>query len=334
MARASRQPIYLDRVLDDPGLVRRLVERNSPYFPVQRYFNGAAEFAAISGQAPETMIIAPNFRGDWADPQRRVEGVEPLLFHDGLIESAARLFSSTVVRPRLLFANITWQLPFEQGAGHTDIPAFRGIDRSRYPVWFLSVMGHSGLFEDERIRIATAVAWFYEGSDGGFTYWPDGPEAPPHIHEGAINNTAIVGDNDLMYHRVRPVGPPSAGMLTNLSIDTELAHRGGDDWEVRRGEVVARPRFAELRVSVSWKAYVFRDASEERLFHDGSADLSFDAVLERLYADLEERGTPVPRQLDPLRDPEFVRLLATTYMHYPTVFAPPREDGGEQRSHA
>ena len=67
-------------------------------------------------------------------------------------------------------------------------------------------MGHSRLFEKERVEIATAVAWFYRGKDGGFTYWPDGPDRPPRVHEGDLFNTAIMGDNDRMYHRVRPVG--------------------------------------------------------------------------------------------------------------------------------
>ena len=58
--------------------------------------------------------------------------------------------------------------------------------------------------------IATAVAWFYEGEDGGFEYWPDGPEQAPSLHEGRIFNTAIIGDNDRMFHRVRPTGDPAA----------------------------------------------------------------------------------------------------------------------------
>ena len=67
-------------------------------------------------------------------------------------------------------------------------------------------MGHSGLFEEERIDIATAVAWFYEGSDGGFTCWPDGPDAPPVVHEGDIHNTAIMG-NWHPYNRIDPDQP-------------------------------------------------------------------------------------------------------------------------------
>jgi len=79
------------------------------------------------------------------------------------IEAAAKLVGTRRVRPQAVYSNLTWQIPFDQGAGHTDVPAFRGIDRTRYSIWLLHAMGHPGLFEAERIRIATAVSWFYRG---------------------------------------------------------------------------------------------------------------------------------------------------------------------------
>ena len=81
---------------------------------------------------------------------------------------------------------------------------------------FLTIMGQTGLFEAERVKVATAVSWFYRGADGGFEYWPDGPGGASVVHEGAIHNTGIVGDNDFMWHRVRPVGRPEDGMATAL----------------------------------------------------------------------------------------------------------------------
>ena len=185
MHRRPRPPIPIAPVLDDPDQIRRLVERHAPYLPVQRYFRSDAEFDASSGTRPDggAAIIAPNFRGDWAFDRPLVDGVEPLLNHSGFVEAAGKLFDSSLVRPQIVYVNLTWRLPFDQGAGHIDVPAFRGIDRTRYPIWLLNAMGHSGLFEEERIRIATAVAWFYRGADGGFTCWPDGPDAPPVVHE-------------------------------------------------------------------------------------------------------------------------------------------------------
>jgi hypothetical protein len=220
-----------------------------------------------------------------------------------------------------VYSNITWQLPFDQGRGHTDVPAFVGVDRRVYPTWLLSVMGHSRLFEKERVEIATAVAWFYRGKDGGFSYWPDGPDRPPRLHEGDLFNTAIMGDNDRMYHRVRPVGARKDGMLGGMTLETRLEHDGGEDWAIREaGETRARMRFEALRISVSWKGYVYRDA-EQRRRHDSGADgLDLDQVVDRFDSDLTARGIDFRPPSDPLHDEPFVEVLTRAYVREPTVF--------------
>jgi hypothetical protein len=313
-------PIFIDSLLDEPEVFRTLIERHSPYYPVQRYFSSDAEHRASSGSG-SSMIVAPNFRGDWAYDKPLVEGAELLLDHPVLCEAARQLFDTPWVRPQIVYTNLTWQLPFDQGNGHTDVPAFRGIDRTAYPIWILNVMGHSGLFEDERINIATAVAWFYRGSDGGFTYWPDGPDQPPKVHEGEIFNTAVMGDNDRMYHRVRPVGERRDGMLVDMTLDTRLEHAGDDQWIVSdSGKQRAAMSYADLRISVSWKAQVFRDERERDRVDDHSDDLAFSGALERFYDDLNDRGTVFQRPSNPLEDADFVDLLAATYVQEPSVF--------------
>ncbi|MGE4605816.1 MAG: hypothetical protein AAEJ52_03635 [Myxococcota bacterium] len=316
----SLPPIFIDCVLDDPGIFRDLIERHSPYWPVQRYFANDAEYRASSGGGQE-MIIAPNFRGDWAYDTPLVDGADSLLEHAGFANAAAQMFDTSLVRPQIVYTNLPWQLPFDQGGGHTDIPAFRGVERTHYPIWILNAMGHSRLFEPERVQIATAVAWFYRGTDGGFTYWPDGPDRPPKIHEGDIFNTAVVGDNDRMYHRVRPVGARDKGFLMGMTLDTRLEHRGGDDWIVsdadeRRAELC----YDDLRISVSWKAQVFRDEHERKLYDEHLDDIGIDEVFERFYDDLDARGVPFKRSNEPLDDPEIIDLLAQTYVREPTVF--------------
>lgn len=317
MPTLPRPPIVMDRVLDDPGLVRHLVERHAPYWPVQRYFGNAAEYAALSGAMDATaMPIAPVFRGNWAEGRPLVDGVEPLLGHPGLRDAAARLFGGTVVRPYIVYVNLTWQLPFAQGVGHTDVPAFRGLDRSRYPITFLSLMGHSGLFEDVRVRIATAVAWFYAGGDGGFEYWPDGPDAPSRVHEGAITNTAIVGDNDFMWHRVRPVGRLADGM-PSLTRESLLVRRD-DGWAIVDGDAtLATLPFEQLRISVSWKALVFDDAADAARYDAHREDIDLAEVVRRFRADLDARGIACDVPADPVHDAGFTRLLARTYVRQP-----------------
>ena len=313
-------PILIDEVLDDPGVFRRLIERHSPYYPVQRYFAGNAEYRSSSGQG-DAMIIAPNFRGDWAYDEPLAEGSEVFLHHEGFVEAARQLFATKIVRPQIVYTNLTWQLPFHQGGGHTDVPAFRGIDRTLYPIWFLGMMGHSGLFENERINIATAVAWFYEGADGGFEYWPDGPDQPSKVHEGQVFNTAIVGDNDRMFHRVRPVGSRSEGLLHGMTLETRLEHLGGNAWRIAEGdETRAALQYEKLRISLSWQGQVFRNEEERRTVDEHLDDLSLDEVLDRFAADLEARGIAHAQPDDPLHDQDFIDTLSRTYRREPTVF--------------
>ncbi len=317
-----RPPIYLEHALDEPGRVRELIEQTAPHLPVQRYFKSAAEMRSQSGSGEAgAMLIAPNFRGDWFTHDIQVEGVAPILENPNFIEAAGKLFGSELVQPCNVYSNITWQLPFDQGQGHTDVPAFLGIDRTQFPTWFLSAMGHSGLFEEERVDIATAVAWFYEGGDGGFTCWPDGPDQPPRVHEGNIFNTAFVGDNDRMYHRVRPVGVRDDGMLMGMSLDTTLEHDGGNRWAIRQdGETRAEIDWSALRISVSWKAYVYRDAKQRRAHQEGRGGLDLDAVLDRFFDDLRSREIAFSPPAEPLHDESFVVLLTASYVKTPTVF--------------
>lgn len=321
MDQLPRTPVLIPELLDDPELVRRLVADHGPYWPVQRYMANAAEYATLSGNDEAAQVIAPVFRGDWAVEGRCLVPVEELLHHPVLIDGARRLFDAEIVRPQTIYVNLTWQLPFAQGAGHTDIPAFRGVDRTSHPVTFLTLMGASGLFEKERVKVATAVSWFYRGTDGGFEYWPDGPDSPSVIHEGSIDNTAVVGDNDFMWHRVRPTGRPEDGMVT-LSLDSELRRDAADSWRIVSGaDTVATLRSEQLRISLSWKALVF-DSEEDRRRHDERTDdLTIEEVVERFRDDLANRGVTVELPADPQRDPEFVRLLTAQYVRYPTTSA-------------
>jgi hypothetical protein len=320
MRRASppvtpRHPILLEPVFDDPTLVHRLIDAHAPYWPVQRYFANEAEYAALSGKSV-AMVVAPVFRGNWAADGTVRDGVLPVLQHARFIEAAKRLFDAEIVRPTNVYVNLTHQLPFPQGAGHTDVPVFRGFDRMRHPITFLTIMGLSGLFEDVRAKVATAVAWFYRGSDGGFEYWPAGPERPSRVHEGSIDNTALVGDNDFMWHRVRPTGRPEDGMPA-LTLESELVGRG-EAWAIVEGarQVTSFSR-DRLRVSVSWKAIVFDSDADRRRYDEHTDDIDLAGVLGRFTRDLASRGVEVRLSEEPLRDAAFIRLLREQYVRYP-----------------
>jgi hypothetical protein len=314
-----RTPVVLDHAVDDPAEVHRLIDAHQPYWPVQRYFANSAEYAALSGQTePSQMIIAPVFRGNWASDGKVLDGVGPILESSQFTAAARQLFDAQIVRPTTVYVNLTWQLPFPQGAGHTDVPAFRGFDRTTYPITFLTIMGLSGLFEAERVKVATAVAWFYQGSDGGFEYWPRGAESGSILHEGEIDNTAIVADNDFMWHRVRPTGKVEDGMLT-LGRDAELVRRTADTWAITDGdEEKASFPTNQLRVSLSWKAVVFDDEADRQRHDEHTDDIDLDTVLHRFADDFAACGDSLSIPTDPVADQDFVRTLSDVYVRYPT----------------
>jgi hypothetical protein len=312
-------PVVLDPAVDDPRPVHALIDAHQPYWPVQRYFANSAEYAALSGQAESVqMIIAPVFRGNWATDGVPLDGVAPILGSERFIGAAKQLFGAEIIRPTTVYVNLTWQLPFPQGAGHTDVPAFRGFDRTTQPITFLTIMGLSGLFEDVRVKVATAVAWFYRGSDGGFEYWPDGAGGASVVHEGAIDNTAIVADNDFMWHRVRPTGLAADGMIT-MTRDAELVRFDPERWAVR-DEGADRAVFGreELRVSLSWKGLAFADDAARRRHDEHTHDIDLDEVLRRFSDDFAGRGESLDIPADPVSDPGFVRTLGAAYVQYPT----------------
>jgi hypothetical protein len=124
-----------------------------------------------------------------------------------------------------------------------------------------------------------------------------------------------------MYHRVRPVGPRQRGMLAGMTLDTRLDRAAGDRWIVAEGgRTRAELDYDELRISISWKAQVFRSEKERELYDGHGDDLSIEVVFDRFSDDLRRRGVAFRLPEDPLRDDGFVALLARTYVREPSVF--------------
>jgi hypothetical protein len=93
--------------------------------------------------------------------------------------------------------------------GHLDSPRFRGMGLMNTPIWLLSVMGRSGLFQAWAIELAEVIVWFQKDAEGGgFSYWPDGPLAPPQRLVPPLRNRGVVTHNTAMDHRGESKGPP------------------------------------------------------------------------------------------------------------------------------
>lgn len=319
-----RSPVPIDRVLDEPERVESLLREHAPYWPVYRYFGSSVEAAATGAPvaAGPALRVPPWFRGDWAQGDRIARGAEPIL-RNARFERAARelygLGPDALLRPQLVYVNLMLPMPADD-PGHTDVPAFRGVDRGRFPIWLLQVMGHSGLFERWRIRIATAVSWWSTGRGGEFSYWLDGPDAPP-TRLAPPPNTALVGENEAMFHRVERVGAPDEELQIDLTRDAKLVPEG-EAWAVRdQGETLARVPREQVRVSVSWKALVFGDAREAALADSGADDLDPRSVVSIFLDDLRARGRAIQPGPEPLENPEFMTALGETYTRRPKLGA-------------
>ena len=306
-----RPPVLLDEAFDDPDQIRKLVRRNGPYWPTMRYVANAGELRAVGGEGTPSVI--PWFREDWAYGEPLVDGGAEILANKRFVEAAHTLFDAEIVRPLIVYVNVMG--PMAAGPAHIDVPAFRGIDRTEYPVTLLHLMHRSGLFEAQRVSIATAVAWFYEGERGEFEYWADGISRPPRRIDAPLSNRAVVGDNEVMFHRVAPIGGPMPAKIENASLDVELRpSKEGSDWcAVDHGRELIRYREDEIRVSISWKAEVFADQAAAQIRTDHSDDLSIEGVISRLLEDLDRRDVHLTPAQDAVHDPEFIRALNETY---------------------
>jgi hypothetical protein len=240
-----------------------------------------------------------------------IDGIEAFLFHEGFVEAARALHGRPVVEPAIVFANLL--VPGQELSIHTDVPEFRGINRTRHPQWLIVAMRHSGLFESWRMPIATGVAWFHDCRGGEFAFYPDGADAPPRAHPVRYN-TALLLDTDSIFHGVDRVAESSEA-VDGLRPGMRLTFAGDGQWEVRDGEhVLKRYRWEELRFSISWKAYCFADEAERRAWFEHQDDIAVGTVVDRMVEDLRARGR-LTADLPPER--ELIDLIIDEYVHYP-----------------
>jgi hypothetical protein len=276
-------------------------------------FDAAWNFVTTGGrfgkkEAPAVLAARTNyFRETYAYDDEAIPGIEPFLHHEGLREAAKKVHDCAVVVPNIVYANLL--VPGQELAVHTDVPEFRGANRKLYPQWLMVVMLHSGLFEAWRRRIATGISYFGWASGGALAFYPDGRDGPPRTL-APRHDTAIVLDTDTVFHGVDRVAETQP--LPPLRPGLHLVWEGAG-WRVGPEEApLARYRPDEVRFSVSWKAYCYRDEAERRLVDEHGDDLSLDRILETLKADLRRRGAAIPSD-----ESELARLLIDTYVKFP-----------------
>lgn len=260
------------------------------------------------------------FRETYADlgfverSESKYPEADPVLYHEAFISGARELLDRPVVVPVAALANLyvagQWLGP------HTDITEFRGVNRSTTPQWLLICMHHSRLFDEWRLRIATAVNFFNVCEGGEFRCYPDGPAGAP-VTAPQRANTALLMDTDSIFHEVRPVYRPD-GIQAPLVRGQVLQFGEDRKWRVINpgGAAVETYDWNEVRFTVSWKGYCFRDEAERKAWAERSDDLSMKFILERLADDLLERGLLKDRNPDNVT---MARAIVDAYYHAPPV---------------
>ena len=252
------------------------------------------------------------FRETYAYDAPVTPGIEDFMGYEGFVEAARRLYDRPLVRPAIVYANLL--VPGQELTIHTDVPEFRGANRTRDPEWLCVVMHHSGLFERWRMPIATGVAWFGGGRGGDFAFYPDGADGDP-VALPARHNTAILVDTDSVFHGVDRVADTRA-VFPPLRPGMQLVFDGGEAWHVESDAgVVARYKWNELRFSISWKAHCFEDEAEQRAVDEHTDDLTREQIVDTLVADLRARGRlgktlPDGTELALLMIDEYIRFPA------------------------
>lgn len=266
------------------------------------------------------------FRDEYAHGRSiSAAGAELILGNTALAEAARQLHGMPVIIPYIVYGNLL--LPGQELGLHTDVPAFRGADRTVLPLWFLVVMRHSGLFERWRIPVATAVAFVGECSGGEFAYYPDGPAGEAFRIDPASGSVVML-DADTIFHGVdRVMGDDSAMRSVGRGSKTRLVNNGNRSWSLRIDPGDDEPdetsslfgyQSDELRFSASWKAYCFEDEAARLAWADHADDLPGEVIMDALLAELCERGALMSTDHG-LSDTDLALVMIDTFVQFPEV---------------
>ena len=298
-------PLRIEPAYTDRDAVWRTILEHAPY-PMMAAGAGYSEMMQL---AP----LEPWFRTSWTAGGRRVDdSIQALLDDPRFIDGAGNLFGAQIVRPQSLVLNVMG--PMASGYRHVDAPTYRGFS-AKVPLWFPVVMGVSGLFDRWAVRVAGALTWFYDGTDGAYEYWPQGIDHPSASERGPFGNVALFGDNDLMFHQIGAIGDAQQFQdQVKLSVQSEI-RPGEKDWEITDGTsaIVALPN-EQVRISLLWRAITFRDEREARTYDEHEDDLDVDTAIAIFCADLNERGIDFTPPEDPFDDEAWSTVLTQTYL--------------------
>lgn len=324
---------------DQHARMLEVVRREGPWSLIlAQHFKSPDEvIATTSGLVPEgftptwDMFLSPVFRGYFGKASTAFyPEIEDCFLNTRFLDLVRGYWGAKYATAENMLFNI--QGPCQGGgAPHVDATRFRGISMHTSPIWLMNIMVKTGLFERWRARKAQVITWYYKGRvGGGFTYWPDGPQAAPRQIKAPMWGRAVVVENEKMFHTAETNGPAAlrrpAGLAINSLMEADPEDPTG--WRITTdGAVIQRVPEEEFRFLVHWGADVYMDLSELTRALDHTDDLTHEMVFDILIADLRARGETFVMPSDPLTDKAFIGLLTRVYdPGMPTIFPPEPEE--------
>ena len=294
-------PLHLERAFKDPEVIEELVLAGAPYKTITAVQKGPANESTPGW-----------FRNFWALGEKVIfPGAEEVFYNPFFIDAAKQSFQAEVIRPLAMMTNLN--TPAEVAPVHLDLPFFRGAHNREVPTWLLAPMGYSGLFQDWAIPVASAISWFYRGTGGDFEYWPNGLSEPSELVRSPSYNQAVVADNEYMYHRVGPMGEPVDYLSHGIPSDA-LLHMTPRGWEIKHKEnLIRRYTNEQVRVSILWKAYCFKNQAAADAFTDPNHNLTPAQIVDIFCEDLKARGISFSEPTDLENDSVWRELIIQNY---------------------
>ncbi|MBQ7803107.1 hypothetical protein [Rhodococcus sp. (in: high G+C Gram-positive bacteria)] len=297
---------------------------------VAHHFKTAEEYLAVSG--PKDLdpsvklelsdLLTPTFRGYLANHGVAYEReIHDIYFNRRLLDMIRGMHNAEFAIPHQYVFNI--RPPAHSfDAGHFDGASWRGVNMNNAPLWLVSVMAKSGLFDRWSVKAGQVIAYYYDSEiDGGFTYWPEGPDSPPKRFAPPFWNSGLLTDNEKMFHRGEANGPRDRRKVQGLQLNSLISAENDADWVIRNdGTEIARYHKDEMRFLVHYSAHVFDDRADLMRYLNHTDDLTVDMALNMLIDDMCSRGVSFETPSDPLHDSSFTDLANRIYAMAPSSY--------------
>lgn len=315
---------------DEVDILQNLLKQDGPWpLLLSHHFKTAEEYIAVAGgknvspDAKLTDFTSPSFREYLAiGGVVFYEQLHDLYFSKKLLDMAKSMHGAEYgLAHHMLFNLCGPSHSFD--AGHFDTPNWRGIgsDAKDTPLWLQAVMAKSGLFDHWKVKTSQVITYFCTSDiDGGFTYWPDGPDRTPKRFAAPFWNSAIVTDNTQMYHRREANGPRDRRDCPGLDMHS-LIEFDGQEWVITTdGTEIQRFPDELARSLFHYTALLFDDRKDVERYLNHTDDLTRDKVLDMLMDDMRSKGVSFDDPADPLTDPTFIATCSATYAMSPDEY--------------